>query len=148
MKRVVEYLKLRLRSPRVVQESPAEFLLDIHNKACIDQETMRFYSFILLKSPLFFIVFIMFSFASERLTSLFRTLKIPDLEVMLPLVTLSHFVTLVSTYKKGYLTFKSDFRKFKIFLKSLPSRFTIIIEPSEDQATNVMATYDSTLFFR
>ena len=105
MKRVVKRLKLRLQLLPVVQESPARFLLDIHDKVCIDQETMRFYSFILLKSPLFFILFIMFSFASERLTSLFRTLKIPDLEVMLPLVTLSHFVTLVSTYKKGYLTF-------------------------------------------
>lgn len=40
----------------------------------------------------------MFRFTAERLTSFFRTLEISDLSDWLPLVTLSHFVTLVSTY--------------------------------------------------
>ncbi len=116
MKRVVEYLKVRLRYHPVVQESPAKFLQDIHDKVCVDQKAMRFYSFILLKSPLFFILFTTFSFVFERLASLLRTLKISDLlEVMLPLVTLSHFVNLVSTYKKGYLTSRSILESSKFF---------------------------------
>nr|CAG4641470.1 EOG090X01B4 [Eurycercus lamellatus] len=96
MKRVVEYIKTRLRVQHVVQESPAGFLRDIHNKVCIDRKPLRF--------------------TAERLASLIRTLEISDLTDFSPLVTVSHFATLVSTYTKG---------------------FTIIIEPFEDRTPNV-----------
>ncbi len=43
----------------------------------------------------------MFRFAAERLSSLIRTLEISDLTDFSPLVTVSHFATLVSTYTKG-----------------------------------------------
>lgn len=45
MKRVVEYIKLRLRIQHVVQESPAGFLRDIHAKVCIDRKPLRFFFF-------------------------------------------------------------------------------------------------------
>lgn len=64
------------------------------------------------------------SFAAERLSSLIRTLEIADLTDFSPLVVVSHFATLVSTYTKG---------------------FTIIIEPSEDKAPNVI---NPILYFR
>nr|CAG4636787.1 EOG090X01B4 [Ceriodaphnia reticulata]SVE72778.1 EOG090X01B4 [Ceriodaphnia reticulata] len=96
MKRVVEYIKTRLRVQHVVQESPAGFLRDIHTKVCIDRKPLRF--------------------TAERLASLIRTLEISDLTDFSPLVSVSHFATLVSTYTKG---------------------FTIIIEPFEDRAPTV-----------
>nr|SVE70264.1 EOG090X01B4 [Daphnia similis]SVE70888.1 EOG090X01B4 [Daphnia similis]SVE71519.1 EOG090X01B4 [Daphnia similis]SVE72152.1 EOG090X01B4 [Daphnia similis] len=96
LKRVVEYIKTRLRVQHVVQESPAGFLRDIHTKVCIDRKPLRF--------------------TAERLASLIRTLEISDLTDFSPLVTVSHFATLVSTYTKG---------------------FTIIIEPFEDRAPTV-----------
>nr|CAG4647676.1 EOG090X01B4 [Moina brachiata]SVE92856.1 EOG090X01B4 [Moina brachiata] len=96
IKRVVEYIKTRLRVQHVVQESPAGFLRDIHTKVCIDRKPLRF--------------------CAERLASLIRTLEISDLTDFSPLVTVSHFATLVSTYMKG---------------------FTIIIEPFEDRAPSV-----------
>nr|CAG4649948.1 EOG090X01B4 [Sida crystallina] len=97
MKRVVEYVKTRLRVQHVVQESPAGFLRDIHSKVCIDRKPLRF--------------------AAERLSSLIRTLEISDLTDFSPLVVVSHFATLVSTYTKG---------------------FTIIIEPSDDKSPTVI----------
>ena len=41
MKRVIEYVKTRLRVQHVVQESPAGFLRDIHAKVCIDRKPLR-----------------------------------------------------------------------------------------------------------
>ena len=41
MKRVVEYIKTRLRIQHVVQESPAGFLRDINAKVCIDRKPLR-----------------------------------------------------------------------------------------------------------
>jgi DNA excision repair protein ERCC-2 len=42
LKRVVEYIKTRLRVQHVVQESPAGFLRDIHTKVCVDRKPLRF----------------------------------------------------------------------------------------------------------
>lgn len=100
MKRVVEYIKTRLRVQHVVQESPAGFLRDIHTKVCIDRKPLRF--------------------TAERLASLIRTLEISDLTDFSPLVSVSHFATLVSTYTKGlvyslFLTFKQHLIVFYAF---------------------------------
>lgn len=96
MKRFVEYIKLRLRVQHVVQESPQGFLRDILAKVCIERKPLRF--------------------TAERLASLIRTLEISDLTDFSPLVTVSQFATLVSTYTKG---------------------FTLIIEPFEDRSPTV-----------
>jgi len=82
IKRLVEYLKTRLRVQYVVQESPAGFLADISKKVCIDRKPLRF--------------------AAERLASLIRTLEISHSNDFSPLTVISHFATLVSTYTKGF----------------------------------------------
>ena len=63
-------------------------------------------------------------FCAERLTSMIRTLELTDMADLSPLVLVSHFATLVSTYTKG---------------------FTIIVEPSDDKTPNV---YNPILYFR
>jgi len=82
MKRLVEYLKTRLRVQYVMQESPAGFLADCAKKVCIDRKPLRF--------------------AAERLASLIRTLEISHSNDFSPLTVISHFATLVSTYTKGF----------------------------------------------
>lgn len=104
MKRVVEYLKMRLRVQHVIQESPAGFLKDINSKICVDRKPLRF--------------------CAERLASMIRALELTDMADLSPLVLVSHFATLVSTYTRG---------------------FTIIIEPSDDKTPNV---YNPILYFR
>nr|CAG4643731.1 EOG090X01B4 [Lepidurus arcticus] len=96
LKRFLEYVKTRLRVQHVVQESPAGFLRDLFNKVCIERKPLRF--------------------TAERLASLVRTLELTDIVDFAPLVSLSHFATLVSTYTKG---------------------FALIIEPFEDKTPNV-----------
>lgn len=41
MKRFMEYVKTRLRTQHVVQESPPVFLRDISQKVCIDRKPLR-----------------------------------------------------------------------------------------------------------
>lgn len=59
LKRLIEYIKTRLRVQHVVQESPAGFLKDIQEKVCIERKALRF--------------------CAERLSSLLRTLEMTDL---------------------------------------------------------------------
>lgn len=59
---------------------------------------------------------ILYRFTAERLSSLIKTLEIADLSDFSPLVLISHFATLVSTYTKG---------------------FTIIIEPFDEKSPTV-----------
>ncbi|OXA59642.1 general transcription and DNA repair factor IIH helicase subunit XPD [Folsomia candida] len=96
LKKFVEYVKMRLRVQHVVQESPAGFLKDIYGKISIERKPLRF--------------------CAERLASLIKTLEISDLSDFSPLVLISHFATLVSTYTKG---------------------FTIIIEPFDEKSPTV-----------
>ena len=42
LKKLVEYMKMRLRVQHVVQESPAGFLKDIHGKLCIERKPLRY----------------------------------------------------------------------------------------------------------
>jgi DNA excision repair protein ERCC-2 len=41
LRRLVEYLKTRLRVQHVVQESPAGFLKDVQQKVCIERKPLR-----------------------------------------------------------------------------------------------------------
>lgn len=42
LKKLVEYVKMRLRVQHVVQESPAGFLKDINGKICVERKPLRF----------------------------------------------------------------------------------------------------------
>ncbi|XP_059575144.1 general transcription and DNA repair factor IIH helicase subunit XPD isoform X1 [Alligator mississippiensis] len=81
LRRLLEYLKARLRAQHVVQESPPAFLKDMHEKVCIERKPLRF--------------------CAERLRSLLRTLEIVDVADFSPLTLIANFATLVSTYSKG-----------------------------------------------
>lgn len=59
MRRLIEYIKTRLRVQHVIQETPARFLKDIQQKVCIERKPLRF--------------------CAERLASLMRTLEITDM---------------------------------------------------------------------
>jgi len=82
LRRLIEYVKVRLRVQHVVQESPAGFLQDIASKVCIERKPLRF--------------------CAERLSSLLRTLQISHSADFSPLTVISHFATLVATYTKGF----------------------------------------------
>ncbi|XP_022824870.1 TFIIH basal transcription factor complex helicase XPD subunit [Spodoptera litura] len=96
LKRFIEYLKTRLRIQHVVQESPAGFLKDVQARVCIERKPLRF--------------------CATRLSSLMKTLEIPDPSNFASLTLITHLATLVSTYTKG---------------------FTIIIEPFDDKTPTV-----------
>ena len=82
LRRLIEYVKVRLRVQHVVQESPAGFLADIAGKVCIERKPLRF--------------------CAERLANLIRTLEISHAADFSPLTCISHFATLVSTYTRGF----------------------------------------------
>merc|ERR1719270_1178277 len=82
MKRLIEYIKVRMRVQHVVQESPAGFLSDIQKKVCIERKPLRF--------------------CAERLASLLRSLELSSHADFCCLTVISHFATLVSTYTKGF----------------------------------------------
>ncbi|PFX15488.1 TFIIH basal transcription factor complex helicase XPD subunit-like isoform X2 [Stylophora pistillata] len=81
MRRFIEYLKTRLRTQHVVQESPPSFLQHIFQQVCIERKPLRF--------------------CAERLSSLLYTLELPDVQDYGPLTLIANFATLVSTYSKG-----------------------------------------------
>jgi len=83
MKRFIMYLKLRMNSTTVVQETPIMFIKDVYQKVCINRKPLRF--------------------CTERLSSLLRTLEISEIIDFSPLITVAQFATLVSTYMKGFM---------------------------------------------
>uniref|UniRef100_A0A5K3F0D8 General transcription and DNA repair factor IIH helicase subunit XPD n=1 Tax=Mesocestoides corti TaxID=53468 RepID=A0A5K3F0D8_MESCO len=82
LRRLLEYVKLRLRVAHVVHETPVAFLKDCLEKVCIDRRPLRF--------------------CSERLRSLLDTLEFADLGVFSGLTLLCNFGTLVSSYTRGF----------------------------------------------
>lgn len=82
LRRFLEYLKTRLRGSTITQESPATFLKDIQQKACIERKPLRF--------------------CAERLRNLIRTLEVSDITSFGPLVKVSNLATIISTYMRGF----------------------------------------------
>jgi len=82
LKRFLEFIKTRLRSPNVTQESPASFLKDISQKACIERKPLRF--------------------CSERLQSILRTFQVNDITSFSALTKVCNLATIISTYTKGF----------------------------------------------
>uniref|UniRef100_G1TQS0 DNA 5'-3' helicase n=1 Tax=Oryctolagus cuniculus TaxID=9986 RepID=G1TQS0_RABIT len=82
LRRLLEFVKWRLRVQHVVQESPPAFLSSLAQRVCIQRKPLRF--------------------CAERLRSLLHTLEIADLADFSPLTLLANFATLVSTYAKGF----------------------------------------------
>lgn len=98
LRRFIEYMKSRLKSMHVIQESPAGFLKDIHSKVFIDRKPLRF--------------------CAERLSSLLRTLEITEVSDYSALTLVSHFATLVSTYVRGFVIIIEPFDEKHSTVKS------------------------------
>ena len=82
LRRFLEYLKTRMRIQHATQESPAIFLKDAQQKACIERKPLRF--------------------CSERLRSLLRTFEISDITSFSAINKICNLATLISTYVRGF----------------------------------------------
>lgn len=71
-----------MRVLHVVAESPVSFLQNLREISFIEKKPLRF--------------------TAERLTSLVKTLEIPDLPELGSLQQVASFATLVSSYTKGF----------------------------------------------
>jgi Rad3-related DNA helicase len=80
----IEYLKQRLLGRVVTSESPSAFIQHLQNETKMQEVTALKHSF-------------------ERLNSLFKTLKVTDLDDFTPIVTLTHFATLLASYSEGFI---------------------------------------------
>ncbi|CAJ0575378.1 unnamed protein product, partial [Mesorhabditis spiculigera] len=82
LKRIVEYMRHRLKTSHVLIESPAVFLKDIQDRIFVDRKPLRF--------------------CCERFNQLTKTLEMSDLAEVWALSQVTTFATLVSTYSKGF----------------------------------------------
>ncbi|KAH9048101.1 DNA repair helicase [Lactarius hengduanensis] len=89
LKRLVEYLKTRMRVLHVVAETPLSFLQHLKDITYIERRPLRF--------------------CAERLQSLVRTLELNRLDEFSSLQKVANFATLVSTYEKGFLLILEPF---------------------------------------
>ncbi|KAL5529015.1 RAD15 [Sanghuangporus baumii] len=89
LKRLVEYLKTRMRVLHVVAETPLSFLQHLKDITFIERRPLRF--------------------CAERLQSLVRTLELTNLDEYASLQKVANFATLVATYEKGFLLILEPF---------------------------------------
>lgn len=82
MKRLIEYLKTRMKVLHVIAETPTSFLLHLKQLTFIDRKPLRF--------------------CSERLSLLVRTLQVSEIEEFYALKDIATFASLVSTYESGF----------------------------------------------
>ncbi|KAL3603639.1 hypothetical protein D5086_004498 [Populus alba] len=82
LRRLLQYLTVRLDTENVEKESPISFVASINNQAGIDQKTLKF--------------------CYDRLHSLMLTLEITDTDEFLHVQTICDFATLVGTYSHGF----------------------------------------------
>ncbi|KAF9686971.1 hypothetical protein SADUNF_Sadunf02G0045500 [Salix dunnii] len=82
LRRLLQYLTVRLDTEDVEKESPISFVASINNQAGIDQKTLKF--------------------CYDRLHSLMLTLEITDTDEFLHVQTICDFATLVGTYSRGF----------------------------------------------
>ena len=89
LKRVVEYLKSRIRVQRVEAEKPLAFLHHLHRELGMAKKDMKR--------------------CYERLNSLLKTLEITDLDRFVPIIEVADFTTLVATYDQGFMVLIEPF---------------------------------------
>lgn len=82
LRRLVQYLKVRLQTENVEKEGPVAFVASVSAQAGIDQKMLRF--------------------CYDRLHSLMMTLEITDTEEFLHIQTICDFATLIGTYSRGF----------------------------------------------
>ncbi|TID14933.1 hypothetical protein CANINC_004604 [Pichia inconspicua] len=82
MKRLIEYLKTRMKVLHVIAETPTSFLQHLKQLTFIDKKPLRF--------------------CSERLSLLVRTLQVTEIEEFMALKDIATFASLVATYDTGF----------------------------------------------
>ena len=83
LKRVVEFMKKKLKGPVIEKQTPLALLFAMFEQASIERKSLRF--------------------TYTRLNSLLRTLQITTIEDFSSLLETSNFVSLLSTYLEGFL---------------------------------------------
>uniref|UniRef100_A0AAV1TXH6 DNA 5'-3' helicase n=1 Tax=Peronospora matthiolae TaxID=2874970 RepID=A0AAV1TXH6_9STRA len=83
MRRLIEYLRQRIRVRQVESETPQAFLHHLHQAISVDIKPMKF--------------------CYTRLNSLLRTLEVTNLEEYNSLTHVADFATLVATYADGFM---------------------------------------------
>ncbi|CAI5733022.1 unnamed protein product [Hyaloperonospora brassicae] len=83
MRRLIEYLRQRIRVRQVESETPQAFLHHLHQAISVDIKPMKF--------------------CYTRLNSLLRTLEVTNLEEFNSLTHVADFATLVATYADGFM---------------------------------------------
>ena len=84
LRKIIEFLKERMKSNVVQKDTPLVFLQQLHEQTGLDD-----------RKPL--------RFSYSRLNSLLRTLEITAIEEYLPLQDITNFATLVATYLDGFV---------------------------------------------
>ncbi|KAI9910513.1 hypothetical protein PsorP6_010632 [Peronosclerospora sorghi] len=83
LRRLIQYLRQRIRVRQVESETPQAFLHHLHQAISVDVKPMMF--------------------CYTRLNSLLRTLEVTNLEEYNSLTRVADFVTLVATYAEGFM---------------------------------------------
>ncbi|KAL3657144.1 hypothetical protein V7S43_017938 [Phytophthora oleae] len=83
MRRLIEYLRQRIRVRQVESETPQAFLHQLHQAISMEIKPMKF--------------------CYTRLNSLLRTLEVTNLEEYNSLTDVADFATLVATYAEGFM---------------------------------------------
>lgn len=125
LKRLIEYLKTRMKVLHVISETPRSFLQHLKQLTFIDRKPLRF--------------------CSERLSLLVRTLEIEDVEEFAALKDIATFATLVSTYEYGFTLIIEPYEIENAAVPNPIMRFTcldasIAIKPVFERFSSVIIT--------
>ncbi|CAI4424341.1 CPI_1c_G0016270.mRNA.1.CDS.1 [Saccharomyces cerevisiae] len=125
LKRLIEYLKTRMKVLHVISETPKSFLHHLKQLTFIERKPLRF--------------------CSERLSLLVRTLEVTEVEDFTALKDIATFATLISTYEEGFLLIIEPYEIENAAVPNPIMRFTcldasIAIKPVFERFSSVIIT--------
>ncbi|CAI1964257.1 hypothetical protein SEUBUCD646_0E02600 [Saccharomyces eubayanus] len=125
LKRLIEYLKTRMKVLHVISETPKSFLQHLKQLTFIERKPLRF--------------------CSERLSLLVRTLEVAEVEDFNALKDIATFATLISTYEEGFLLIIEPYEIENAAVPNPIMRFTcldasIAIKPVFEKFSSVIIT--------
>ncbi|GMM51972.1 TFIIH/NER complex ATP-dependent 5'-3' DNA helicase subunit [Starmerella bacillaris] len=125
LRRLVEYLKTRMKILHVISETPASFLKHLKEITYIDKKPLRY--------------------CTERLNSLVRTLELTNLDEFTAIKDIVTFATLVSSYEQGFMLILEPFETEQATVPNPILRFTcldasIAIKPVIERFEGIIIT--------
>ncbi|SCU87354.1 LAFA_0E06238g1_1 [Lachancea sp. 'fantastica'] len=125
LKRLIEYLKTRMKVLHVISETPNSFLQHLKQLTFIEKKPLRF--------------------CSERLSLLVRTLEVTEIEEFNALKDIASFATLISTYEDGFTLIIEPYEIENAAVPNPIMRFTcldasIAIRPVFEKFSSVIIT--------